>query len=112
MFYNDQFANILESSPFSTIGVVSLEGDEVANLHGFLCSGSYGQKEYGKGYATMKTEKRQSFKISLNGLPEGVTASDLMRRPMLIDGKSWVIDDITGNESGILSLSLKGGQNA
>ena len=112
MFYNDQFAGILENSPFSTTGVVSREGDGVVNLHGFFCSGSYGQKEYGKGYATKKTEKRQSFKIALDGLPEGVVVSDLIRRPMLIDGRNWIIDDITGNDSGILSLSLKGGPNA
>ena len=112
MFYNDRFASILETSPFSTTGVVSLEGGDAINLHGIFCSGSYGQKEYGKGYTVMKTEKRQSFKVALDGLPEGVAPSDLIRRPMSVDGRNWVIDDITGNESGILSLSLKGGPNA
>lgn len=112
MFYNDQFASIMENSPFTTSGVVAISEESMPTIYGFFCSGSYGQKEYGKGYAVKKTEKRQSFKVALKSLPEGVTPKDLIRKPILIDGTSWVIDDVTGNESGILSLSLKGGPNA
>lgn len=111
MFYDDVFKTITESSPFSTGGVLAV-GDVEYTVKGILCSGSYGQKEYDKGYSLAKTVDRQTFKVSLSSLPTGVVPSDLMRQTITIDGKAWVIDDITGNESGILNISLKGGASA
>lgn len=111
MFYDDAFKTITESSPFSTEGVLAV-GDVEYTVRGILCSGSYGQKEFDKGYSLAKTVNRQTFKVSLSSLPSGVSTSDLMRKTLVIDGNSWVIDNITGNESGMLNISLKGGANA
>lgn len=111
MFYDDVFKRITETSPFSTEGKVTV-GETEYVIGGILCSGSYGQKEFDKGYSLAKTLKRQSFKVSLSSLPTGVDVQDLVRKTIVIGGDSWVIDDITGNKSGILDLSLKGGPNA
>lgn len=111
MFYDDAFKTITESSPFSTEGKVSVNNIEYT-IKGILCSGSYGQKEFDKGYSLAKTVNRQTFKVSLSSLPSGVSPSDLMRKTLVIGGNSWVIDDITGNKSGMLNISLKGGTNA
>lgn len=111
MFYDDVFKTITESSPFSTEGKVSVNNTEYT-IKGILCSGSYGQKEYDKGYSLAKTVDRQSLKVSLSSLPSGVAPSDLMRKTITIDGKAWVVDNITGNQSGILNITLKGGVSA
>ena len=111
MFYDDAFRNITENSPFSTEGKIEVNGTEYV-IGGILCSGSYGQKDFDKGYSLAKTLKRQSFKVSLSSLPEGIGQEDILRKTMTIDGKAWVIDEITGNNSGILNLSLKGRANA
>ena len=111
MFYDDAFRTITETSPFSTEGKVTVNETEYT-IKGILCSGSYGQKEYDKGYSLAKTVDRQTFKVSLSSLPSGVSSSDLMRNTITIDGKAWVVDNITGNKSGILNISLKGGASA
>jgi len=108
MFYDDAFRRITETSPFSTEGKVTVNETEYT-IKGILCSGSYGQKEYDKGYSLAKIVKRQSFKVSLSSLPTGVGTEDIIRKTITIGGSVWVIDDITGNQSGMLNLSLKGG---
>ena len=107
MFYDDVFQRITEASPFSVKGVVTV-GSVEYELSGIFCSGSYGQKEYDKGYSVAKTVKRQTFKVSLSSLPYGITPTDIIRKQISINGQDWTIDDITGNQSGILNLSLKG----
>ena len=111
MFYDDVFQHITEKSPFSSEGKITVNATEYT-IAGIFCSGSYGQKDFDKGYSLAKSLKRQSFKISLSSLPQGVGQEDLLRNTITIDGKAWVIDEITGNQSGILNLSLKGGASA
>lgn len=106
MFYDDVFRRITETSSFSTEGKVSV-GEVEYVIGGIFCSGNYGQREYDKGYSLAKSLKRQSFKVSLSSLPPKVSVDSLIRKTIVIDGTSWVIDDITGNRSGILNLSLK-----
>lgn len=103
-FADSQFEKILAFSPFSTAGKIALEDGTELAVKGFFCSGSYGVKEYDKGYSKAKTEKGQSFKVALASIPEG---TDLLRKKMCIDGKYWVIDEVVGNQSGILNLVLK-----
>lgn len=111
MFYDDVFRRITETGAFSQKGVVTV-GSVEYELSGIFCSGSYGQKEYDKGYSTAKTVKRQTFKVSLSSLPAGITPKDLIRQKLTVNGEDWVIDDITGNQSGILNFSLKGAASA
>ena len=111
MFYDDVFRRITETSPFSTEGKVTV-GETEYTIGGIFCSGSYGQKEFDKGYSLAKSLKRQSLKVSLSSLPTGVTPTDLIRKTITIGGTEWVIDDITGNQSGILDFSLKGAASA
>lgn len=111
MFYDDVFQKIMETSPFSTEGVVVIDQTEYT-IGGIFCSGSYGQREFDKGYSLAKNVRRQSFKVSLQSLPSGIGTSDLLRKTITIDGTDWVIDEITGNRSGVLEFSLKGGANA
>ena len=103
-FADSQFDKVLAFSPFSTRAVVTLDDQTELTIAGFFCSGSYGVKEYDKGYSKAKTEKGQSFKVALASIPEG---TDLLRKKMCIDGKYWVIDEVVGNQSGILNLVLK-----
>lgn len=111
MFYDDVFRKITETSPFSSEGKVRVNDTEYV-IGGIFCSGSYGEKEFDKGYSLRKSLKRQSFKVSLSSLPSGVTQENLLRNTITIDGRAWVVDEITGNDSGILNLSLKGGADA
>lgn len=111
MFYDEAFRKFTESSPFSSEGKFSVNDTEYV-IGGIFCSGSYGEKEFDKGYSLRKTLMRQSFKVSLSSLPAGVTQENLLRNSITIDGKTWIIDEITGNASGILNLVLKGGANA
>lgn len=111
MFYDDVFRRITETSPFSSEGKVWVNDTEYV-IGGIFCSGSYGEKEFDKGYSLRKSLKRQSFKVSLSSLPSGVTQENLLRNTITIDGRAWVVDEITGNDSGILNLSLKGGADA
>lgn len=106
MFYDDVFQGVLEDGPFSTEGKLTV-GTTEYTVKGIFCSGNYGMKEYDKGYSTKKTEKRQSFKIALAGIPQGLSASDLIRQAITINGENWIINDVTGNQSGVLELSLK-----
>ena len=106
MFYDDVFKRITEASPFSTEGTFTVNSTEY-KIGGIFCSGNYGQKEYDKGYSLAKSVKRQSFKVSLSSLPTGVGVSDLIRQTITINGQNWIINDITGNQSGILEFLLK-----
>jgi len=106
MFYDEIFQNVLENGPFSQEATLVIENTEYL-IKGIFCSGNYGMNEYDKGYSTKKTEKRQSFKISLASIPQGLSESDLIRQSLTVNGKAWVINGITGNESGVLELSLK-----
>ena len=103
-FADSQFEKILTFSPFSTHGVVTLDDDSELTINGFFCSGSYGMKELDKGYSKPKTEKGQSFKTALSFIPEGI---DVLRKKILVEGKNWIIDEVVGNQSGILNLVLK-----
>lgn len=103
-FADSQFEKVLALSPFSQTGRIDLGNGTRLAVMGFFCSGSYGSKEYDKGYSTAKTKKGQSFKVALSSIPDGV---ELLRKKILIDEKWWVIDDVTGNQSGILCLVLK-----
>lgn len=107
MFGDSQFEKILAFSPFSTTGVVVLDDTTELTVPGFFCSGNYGEKDYDKGYSLAKSVKRQSFKIALGAIPTGV---DLMRKKIQINGAYWIIDEVRGNQSGILDLSLKPGK--
>ena len=51
-----------------------------------------------------KTKKGQSFKVGLSSIPEN---TDLLRKKILVEGKNWIIDEVIGNQSGILNLVLK-----
>lgn len=108
MFYDDVFQKITETGPFSVEGVMVINSCEYT-IKGILCSGSYGQEEYDKGYSLKKTVKRQTFKVSRGSIPCSIDLKDLMRQTITIDGVDWIVDDITGNDSGMLSISLKGG---
>lgn len=118
MFYDDVFRQITENSPFSTEATLTIKTKAVQGvsegssesyaLKGIFCSGTYGQDEFDKGYSVKKSVKRQSFKVSLSSLPEGVNPAKLARQKLTVNGKDWTIDDVTGNESGILEISLKG----
>lgn len=110
MFYDDVFADILADGPFSTEGKLTVDQTQYT-VKGIFCSGNYGSKEYDKGYTTKKTEKRQSFKISKLSIPSGLAVGDLLRQPLTIDGKSWIVNEITGNDSGVYELVLKAGAN-
>lgn len=105
MFYDDVFQEITEKSAFSEEVVITVSSEEY-KVRGMYCSGSYGQKDYDKGYSVGKTVNAQSFKISLQSLPAGVAPKDLMRQTLTLRGKSFTIRDVTGNNSGILSLDL------
>lgn len=118
MFYDEVFRQILETSAFSEEAVLTVKvkvgqgasAEETSSsytLRGFFCSGSYGQDDFDKGYTLRKTVKRQSFKISLDSLPSEVNPAKLARQKLAVHGKDWTIDEVTGNESGILELSLK-----
>ena len=108
MFYDAAFKQITESSAFSEKATLTV-GENSYTLYGFFCSGNYGDKEFDKGYSLRKTLRQQSFKISLASLPEGVSVADLARRPLSVRNTAFVIDEVTGNDSGILCLSLKAG---
>lgn len=111
MFYDDVFRRITESSAFSVEGrLVVTNGDTSSEhvLHGIFCSGNYGEAEYDKGYSLKKTVKRQTFRVSKSSLPSGIAAKDLLRNRITVEGKDWVVDDVLGNDSGILTLVLKG----
>ena len=103
-FADSQFDKVLAFSPFSTRAVVTLDDQTELAIAGFFCSGSYGTKEYDKGYSTAKTKKGQSFKVGLSSIPVG---TDLLRKKILVEGKNWIIDEVVGNQSGILNLVLK-----
>ena len=105
MFYDEAFRKFTESSPFSSEGKFSVNGTEYI-IGGIFCSGNYGEKEFDKGYSLKKTDSRQSFKISLQSLPQGVSKSDLVRHKFVVNGKDWIVRDVVGNDSGILSLDL------
>ena len=106
MFYDEIFTGILEDGPFSQTANLVIENQEYL-IKGIFCSGNYGMKEYDKGYTTKKTEKRQSFKISKLSIPSGLAVGDLLRQPLTIDGKNWIVNEITGNDSGVYELVLK-----
>lgn len=105
MFYDDVFQSIMEDSAFSQDGVLLIDSTE-HTIKGFFCSGNYGEQDYDRGYTTKKTEPRQSFKISLQSLPARVASSDLVRQKLSVNGKDWIVRDVVGNDSGILSLDL------
>ena len=105
MFYDDAFQRITETTAFSEEATFSVASEEYS-VKGFFCSGSYGDKSLDKGYTTDKTVNRQSFKVSADSLPEGAVPKDLMRQVLTIRGKKWTVRDVTGNDSGILSLDL------
>lgn len=116
MFYDDVFQSILASSPFSEKGILTVtsrtvvDGQSVTEtseyeLSGFFCSGSYGQESFDKGYSVKKSVKRQSFKVSLKDL--SVDVKKLARAKLAVHGKVWTVDEVTGNQSGILELTLK-----
>lgn len=111
MFYDEAFQRITESSAFSERAVLTIGSIEY-ELSGFFCSGNYGQKDYDKGYSLAKSVKRQSFKISKDSLPPMICPKDIIRQTLTVRNVSWTIDEVTGNDSGILDLSLKGGPNA
>ena len=105
MFYDDAFQRITEGSAFSEEATLVIGSAEYA-IKGFFCSGSYGQKEFDKGYTTAKTVNRQSFKISKLSLPNGVSQRDIIRQTLTVREKSFVVREVTGNDSGILNLDL------
>jgi hypothetical protein len=105
MSYDEVFRKFTESSPFSSVGKFSVNDTEYT-IGGIFCSGNYGEQDYDRGYTTKKTEPRQSFKISLQSLPTGVASSDLVRQKLTVNGKNWIVRDVVGNDSGILSLDL------
>ena len=120
MFYDDVFRQITENSPFSieatlVIKSKSVNGSEDTSvsypLKGIFCSGSYGEKEFDKGYSTRKTIKRQTFKISKGSLPDEIKTVDLRKQTLVANGCSWVIRDVVGNDSGILEIDLVPGGN-
>ena len=112
MFYDDIFKDITENSPFSETATAVLKDGSSLELKGFLCSGSYGEDDLSKGYTVEKTVNKQSFKISLSSLPESVSVSSLARAKLTCRGKTYTIQDVNGNESGILSLQLvRGNKN-
>jgi len=105
MFYDDAFQKITENSAFSEEATFSVSSEEYS-VKGFFCSGSYGEDRMDKGYSVKKSVKRQSFKISASSLPSGVGVTDLIRNTLTIRGKAFIVREITGNDSGILSLDL------
>ena len=105
MFYDDVFQSIMEGSAFSQEGTLTIGSDEY-KIKGFFCSGNYGTENLDKGYTTKKSEKRQSFKMSLQSLPSGVAVSDVIRKQFSVNGKNWIVRDAVGNDSGILCLDL------
>ena len=109
MFYDDAFQMITEGSAFSEEATLVIGAVEYT-LKGFFCSGSYGQKDFDKGYTTNKTVNRQSLKISKNSLPNGVSQKDIIRQKLSIREKSFIVRDVTGNDSGILNLDLAPGE--
>lgn len=110
MFYDDVFKTITETGAFSEEAKVTVDTEEYV-LKGIFCSGSYGSKEYDKGYSTRKTEKRQSLKLSLQSLPSAISQADLIRNTLVIRGKNFIVREITGNDSGILNLDLVPGES-
>lgn len=110
MFYDDVFQRITEDSPFSVEATLKVTTGGTSSeyvLKGIYFSGSYGEKKLDKGYSLGKTLKRQSFQISLNSVPEGLSPSTMVRQILEVGETSWVIDEIVGNASGMLTLSLK-----
>lgn len=105
MFYDDVFKLIIEDSAFSEVATLTI-GENSFELKGFFCSGNYGEVDFLKGYASSKTKKMQSFQVSKQSLPVGIEASMLMRKTLSIHDENWVINDIVGNDSGILKLQL------
>lgn len=108
MFYDDAFQRITETTAFSEEATFSVSSEEYS-VKGFFCSGSYGEKDFDKGYSVRKTVKRQSLKVSASSLPSGVTPQDLIRNTLTIRGNAYIVREITGNESGILNLDLIAG---
>lgn len=110
MFYDDVFKRITEGSPFSQKGILSVTSENVTEeyeLSGIFCSGNYGQEDFDRGYSLKKQVKRQSFKISKSSLPDGLAQGDLARQRISIGSDVWTIDEVIGNDSGILELVLK-----
>ena len=105
MFYDDVFKTITETGAFSEEAKVTVDTDEYV-LKGIFCSGSYGSKEFDKGYSAKKTEKRQSLKLALGSLPASLDQKDLIRKTLVIRGKNFIVREIMGNDSGMLNLDL------
>ena len=110
MFYDDVFQTITETGAFSEEAKVIVDTQEYV-LKGIFCSGSYGTKEFDKGYSAKKTEKRQSFKLSLQSLPSAISQADLIRKTLTIRGRNFIVREVTGNDSGILNLDLVPGES-
>ena len=114
---DSQWKNLMEKGAFSEKAVITV-GETEYSLYGIFFSGNYGQKDFDKGYSVRKPEKRQSFRIALSSLPEGVTVKDLVRKSLSVRGSTWTVREVTGNESGTLNLELvpsatqNGGNNA
>lgn len=110
MFYDDVFQRITETSPFSEKGTLTVTLENVTTeyeISGIFCSGNYGEKELDKGYSLKKSIKRQSFKVSKSSIPTGLTQSNLARQKLTLGSRTWNIDEVIGNDSGILELMLK-----
>lgn len=106
MFYDDVFKEITENSPFTEACTISLGDGSSFELKGFYCSGSYGEDDLSKGYTTKKTVNKQTFKVSLSSLPSGVKVSSLSRATLVIHDTTYTVREVSGNESGTLSLDL------
>ena len=110
MFYDGQWAGILSSSPFSEKATVTI--DEVQyTLSGIFYSGTYGERSEVR-YAREKAVLKQSFQLSLHSLPEGFDWKRLQRAVIVLRGKGFVVSNVYGNESGILNLELKHGNQS
>lgn len=110
MFYDGQWAGILSSSPFSETATVTLEGVQYT-FSGIFYSGTYGERSEVR-YAREKAVLRQSFQISLHAIPEGFDWRRLQRAVIEIRGETYVVSNVYGNDSGILNLELKHGNQS
>ena len=115
---DSQWKNLMENGSWSEKATLTV-GENTYSLHGIFFSGNYGQKDFDKGYSIRKPEMRQSFRIALSSLPEGVAVKDLVRASLSVRGNTWTVRQVTGNESGTLNLELvasvvrnNGGNNA